>query len=250
MTSMMRSIGRLGSTCAGLLLGVLVASALVGCGSGTSSTPRRTIDTFLQASALGDGSTACAQLTPQARGEVVKGLSCQQGIADGASVYGAIIGQIKVGTVSVQGSTATGTSVLNGRTTATFRLSRREGKWLIVDEQRVAAASENAAGADTPPPTEARVEAVAGCLDDAFGLVDNAGMDSTGGVPHSVLTVNAGGTPAAEVDVFSTALAALSDYRRIQSARAGKPTVLASTSVVVYVQQLTARKRHTVEACG
>jgi hypothetical protein len=227
---------------ASLALGV----ALAACGS--SAPPRtaeQTLDQFLRASASGDGAKACALLSTRAQGQVVAGTSCEDGVRAGASVYGSIIKQIKVTDLTVTGRTATGTSTLNGQPTATFTLSRNGGQWLITDERRVAVTLPSAA----PGPSEARVEAVAGCLDSAVGSVDNGGLDSTGGA-HVVLSVGAGGEPAAEIDVFATAMSALSGYKAIKSLDSGLPVKLASTSVVVYFRSVAAAERRRIQSCG
>src|ERR1700716_2047405 len=111
---------------------VLGAIGVAGRGSALGATPGATIDTFLAASARGDAATACSQLSPQARVEVIKGVSCAQGIRAGAGVYGSIIKQMGVSGLTVQGTTAIGTSMLNGRPTASFRLRQQDGGWLIV----------------------------------------------------------------------------------------------------------------------
>jgi hypothetical protein len=232
-----------------VLAGTVVCAITVviaACGAGGSpGSPRATIDTFLRASASGDGAKACAQLSSEAQGEVVSGASCEDGVAAGAHTYGSIMKQIRVSDLKVQGTTATGTSTLNGMPTATFRLSKASGHWLIVDERRVGI---TVSTASVGPPA-ARVAQVAGCLDGPFGTVDNAGRDGTGGA-HAVLSVDSGGYPIAEVDVFASASSALAGYKAISAYDGGLETKLASTSVVVYFTKLSADKQHRIEACA
>jgi hypothetical protein len=226
---------------AAVVASVSLAVALAACGS--SAPPRsaqQTLDQFLHASAAGDGAKACALLSADAQGA-----SCEAGVRLGASTYGSIIKQIRIADLKVTGRTATGTSTLNGRPTATFVMSRKTGEWLITEEHRVEVALPSAAAG----PSEARVEAVAGCLDNAVGTVDNGGLDSTGGA-HVVLSIAPGGEPVAEVDVFATAMSALSGYKAVKALVAGLPTKLASTSVVVYFKAVSAHQRRLIEACS
>jgi hypothetical protein len=284
----MISIGRSLGASAGI---ALAAIAVAGCGSsGPPSTPQRTIETFVRASAAGDAATACAQLSAQAKREVMQGVSCEQGIRLGASVYGSIIKQIQVTGLTTLDQSATGISTLNGLPTATFKLRRRGGRWLIVDEHRASSstassspassfaagsspassspassspassspassspASSSTAGAlaaDSSGPSESRVETVAGCLDGTFEAVDDSGPDSTGGVAHVVLVVSIGGQSVAEVDVFASALAALSGYETIKAYEGSLTTKLASTSVIVYLKTVPADKQQAIESCG
>ena len=94
------------------------------------------------------------------------------------------------------------------------------------------------------------MEVVANCLDQAFTTVDNGGLDSTGEVPHVILTVGESGTAVAEVNVFSSALTALAGYRAIRSFEAGLVTKLASSSVIVYMKQLPAGMQRQIQVCG
>jgi hypothetical protein len=223
-----------------------LAVALAACGSGAPPrSAQQTLDQFVRASAAGDGAKACALLSTHAQGEVVAGASCEQSVKTGASTYGSIIKQIRIDDLKISGLRATGTSTLNGQPTATFTLSRVGGRWLIIAEHRVSVVPSTAAAG----PSEARVEAVAGCLDRAVGSVDNGGLDATGGA-HVVLSVGAGGEPAAEVDVFATAMSALSGYKAIKSIDAGMLVRLTSTSVVAYFKTLSASQRRRIEACG
>jgi limonene-1,2-epoxide hydrolase len=242
----MNSTGRLicaGIGTAGVALGIFGFSG----GGAHAGTPLDTLQTFLDASATGDAAKACSQLSRQAQGQVVSGASCKHGITAGATAYGAIIKQIKVANLQVHETSATATSVLNGRPTATFELRRQGGKWLIVSQHRVASAGYPTRSSG---PSVSHVEAVAGCLDKANWTVDNGGLDSTGGTPHVVLTVSHNGAPAAEVDVFASALAALSGYNSITTLEGNGPTQLASSSVVLYHRALPAAARKQIEACG
>ena len=241
----MNSTARLicaGVATAGVALGIFGFS---GGGAAHAGTPLQTIQTFLRASATGDAKKACSQLSRQAQGEVAHGYSCQQGIAAGASVYASIIKQIKVANLRVHETSATATSVLNGQPTATFELRKQGGQWVIVSERRVPSAGYPTRSTG---PSLARVETVAACLDKKW-TVDNGGLDSTGGTPHVVLTVSDNGSPAAEVNVFASALAALSGFKAMATYE-NAPTKLASSSVVVYDQSLPAAAHKQIEACG
>jgi len=218
--------------------------------SSTPSTPGRTLQTFLNASASGDAQTACAQLSPQARAQVVPGTSCVQGIHDGAQVYASIIKQITVDGPRIEGSVATATTLLEGRPTATFTLHDESGKWLIVQESRVKSNVVSSAATNTTGPSLPHVENVANCLDQSFRTVDNGGLDNSGGVPHVVLTVGNNGSTLAEVDVFSSALTALAGYRALRSFDAGRTVTLASTSVVVPDKKLPGGQLRTMLDCG
>jgi hypothetical protein len=237
-------------------LGAVAAAAALAAfwvapsGPGVAATPRGTMNAFLHASATGDARTACGLLSPHARTQVAKDATCVNAIDTGVSVYGPIIRQIRLGGLIVRGSTATATSTLDGRATATFALRRQDEKWLIVDERRAPSPIAAATGTGSSGPSAARVAAVAGCLDNASGVVDNGGLDNTGATAHVVLSVQEGGSTAAEVNVFSSALAALSGYKAIGAYEAGRPTRLASASVVVYFKQLPAGRRSEIEACS
>jgi hypothetical protein len=231
---------------AAVVASISLAAGLAACGSsGPPRSAQQTLDQFLRASAAGDGARACALLSTQAQGEVATGSACEDGVKAGASVYGSIIKQIRVTDLKVAGRSATGTSTLNGQPTARFTLSRSSGQWLITEERRLAVALPSDGGG----PSEVHVESVAGCLNGHVGSVDNGGLDATGGA-HVVLSVGAGGQPSAEIDVFATAMSALSGYKAIKALDAGLPTKLASTSVVVYFKPLSASKRRVIEACA
>jgi limonene-1,2-epoxide hydrolase len=237
-------------------LGVVAAGAAVAAfwlapsGPGIAATPRVTMEAFLHASATGDARTACRLLSPHARTQVATGATCVAGIRLGVSVYGPIIKQIRVSDLAVHGSSATASSTLDGRRTASFELRKQGGAWVIVDERRVGSPTAGSADSGSSGPSEARVEAVAGCLDRSFGVVDDGGLDDTGGTAHAILSVDTAGSTAAEVNVFSSALTALSGYRPIATREAGLTTTLASASVIVYFKSLSAGERRTIEACG
>jgi hypothetical protein len=217
-------------------------------GSGRPSRPESTIETFLRAAATGDGAKACAQLSPAAQREVVATGRCVDGILAGANTYGSIIAQMKITGLKVSGDTATAFSSLNGQPTATFTLHKSHGKWMIVQEQQVKSAIGAGHGSAGPP--ESRVEEVAACLDKSFGIVDNGGLDGTGGVSHVALSVDSGGSSAAEIDVFESALVALSGYQGIKTYVHPLQTRLAGGSVIVYLKALPTAKQRQIEACG
>ncbi len=233
---------------------IVAATAAVGfpvivtLGASDSGSPAQTLQTFLRAAAAGDARTACAQLSATAKAEMVQGASCEQGITNGAGFYGSIIGQLRVSDLRTRGDTATATTNLSGRPTATVALKKTGDKWLIVQEHRVAAAA--TAGASSSGPSQARVESVASCLDKSSGAVEDAGLNSTGGVSHVALSVDVGGYSAAEVDVFATALAAVSGYRGIKTYNRTLTTNLAGGSVIVYVRTIAPAQQRRIEACG
>ncbi len=231
----------------------LTAVAVAGCGSsGSSGSPEQTIRTFLSAAAAGDGATACAQLSAQAKAQVVQGTSCEQGIKLGSALYGSTIKQIKITGLKTEGSTASGTATLNGQATATFRLSKSGGKWLIVGEQRTGTSGSTGSPGATGSarPSETRVTAVAHCLEKTFGLVDNFGSDTTGGVPHVVLGVNIARRSAAVINVFASPSVATSGYPGIKTHEAPLTTKLDGGLVIVYFKPLPADKQRSIEACS
>ena len=67
-----------------------------------------------------------------------------------------------------------------------------------------------AVGAQSEPPSQADVNAVAECLQKPFGLIGNYGSDTTFGQPHVVLSVQTGKTTTEgyRVEVFSSPEAA------------------------------------------
>ncbi len=224
----------------------LVALALAGCGSSSSGSPEATINSFLQASAAGDGAKACAQLTAAAQQQVVTGASCEQGIKLAGAAYRPIIKQIKVANLQVQGSAATGTSTLNGRAIAVFQLTKSGGKWMISGEHS-AAASQTSPAATAPSQT--RVAAVARCVGKAFG-VENAGVDSTGGAPHVVLSLDVSGRSAAMIDVFTSPAAASAAYAAIKAGAGSQPATLNGSLVIVRLGALTAAQQQQLQACS
>jgi hypothetical protein len=226
----------------------LGAPVIVSLGASDPGSPALTLQTFLRAAASGDARTACAQLSPSAQRDMIQGASCEQGITNGAGFYGSIIGQLRVSGLRTTRGTATATTNLSGRPTATVQLKNTGGKWLIVHEQRVAAAA--TAGASSSGPSQARVETVASCLDKSFRAVENAGLDSTGGVSHVALSVDVDGYSAAEVDVFATALAAVSGYRGIKTYNRSLTTNVAGGSVIVYTRTIATAQQRRIEACG
>lgn len=231
----------------------LTAVALAGCGgSGSSGSPEQAISTFLRAAAAGDGATACAQLSPQAQAQVVHGAPCEEGIKLGAGLYSSIIKQIKITGVRTQRNTASGTSMLNGRPIATFRLTKSGSKWLIVSEHHTSASASTGSGAAAgfSGPSLARVAAVSQCVEKTVGAVDNAGVDSTGGVPHVVLAVNVAGYTAAEVNVFASSAAAGTAYAAIKTREGSLTTKLRSGAVIVYFKAIAAGRQREIEACG
>ena len=230
----------------------LTAVALAGCGgTGSSGSPEQAISTFLHAAAAGDGATACAQLSPHAQTQVVQGAPCEEGIKLGAGLYSSIIKQIKIIGVRTQRNTASGTSMLNGRPIATFRLTKSGGKWLIVSEHRTSASASTGSGAaGFSGPSLARVAAVSQCLEKTLGAVDNAGADSAGGVPHVVLAVNVAGYTAAEVNVFASSAAAGTAYAAIKTREGSLTTKLGGGAVIVYFKAIAAGRQREIEACG
>ncbi len=119
-------------------------------------------------------------------------------------------------------------------------------------EQTIKAVRTNGSGGDAASfgPSQARVTAVAQCLDDAFGAIDNTGYNGVGGVPHAVLAVDIGGYSAAEVDLFASPAAANSGYPGIRAGEATLTTKLERDSVIVYLKPVSAADRRGIEACG
>jgi hypothetical protein len=227
----------------------LVALAFAGCGGGgTAASPESTINDFLNAAAAGDGPTACALLSASAQQQVVQGAGCEQGIKMAAPVYGSIIKQIKIADVKTAGSTASGVATLNGKPTATFQMTKSNGKWVIDSEQR--AGSTATSGSTQSGPTQARLTAISQCLAKAGATSDNAGSETTGGAPHQVLAVNVDQLTVAMLDVFGSSAAASSAYTAIRSSSAPAQAKLIGDSVVVYLRPLAAAKQAAIATCG
>ena len=91
---------------------------------------------------------------------------------------------------------------------------------------------------------------MAQCLDGKIGAVDNSGIDLTGGVAHVDLALNIDGYTAADVNVFASALVAVSGYLGIRDYERPLKTTLASSSVIVYQKAIGAGLRHKIEGCG
>ncbi len=221
----------------------LTAGALAGCGSsGAPDSPAGTITTFLNAAAAGDGATACAQLSTQAQAQVVQGASCEQGIKLGSAAYGSIIKRITIIGLKRQGNSASGTAAVGSQPTATFQLTRANGRWRIVAEHRVGAPTQSSA-----PPS---ASTVARCLTRAFGAIENFGSDSTGGVPHVVLAVDLNRRTVAEVNVFGSSATADSAYPAIKAREGARKTTLAGNLVIVSFGTISLARQHAIEQCG
>ncbi len=112
-----------------------LALALAGCGSSGTSSPQKTLTTFLHAAASGDGAKACAQLTVQAQSQIVRGLSCAQGMKLASGLYGPIIKRITITDLKTQGNAASGITMVNGKPMARFHMTKSGGRWMIDGEQ-------------------------------------------------------------------------------------------------------------------
>jgi hypothetical protein len=232
-----RRVVALGATVA------LTAGALAGCGSsGASGSPAGTITTFLNAAAAGDGATACAQLSTEAQAQVVQGASCEQGIKLGSAAYGSIVKRITIVGLTRQGNSASGTAALGGQPTATFQLTRTNGRWRIVAEHRISAPPQGSAGPSASTVTR--------CLARTFGAIENFGSDSTGGVPHVVLAVDLNRLTVAEVNVFGSSAMASSAYPAIKAGEGTRKTTLVGSLVIVYLGTVPSAKQRAIELCG
>ena len=179
---------------------------------------------------------------------MVQGASCEQGITNGAGFYGSIIGQLRISDLRTTGDTATATTNLSGRPTATVQLKKTDGKWLIVQEQRVAAAA--TAGASSSGPSQARVESVASCLDKSFGAVENAGLDSTGGVSHVALSVDVNGYSSRRSRRLRNRAGSGFGLSRDQDVQPLAHDQSRGGSVIVYMRPIATAQQRRIEACG
>ena len=165
-----------------------------------------------------------------------------------APFYGSIIKQVKVTNVETTGNTASGVATLHGKPSATFQMTKSNGKWIISGERRAGTTSSNSSTQSGP--TQSRLTAVSSCLTKAGVSSENAGSESTGGVPHQVLSVDASQLTVAMLDVFASPAAANSAYAAIRSSSAPAQATLVGSSVVVYLRPVAAAQRTAIEACG
>jgi hypothetical protein len=138
--------------------------------------------------------------------------------------------------------------MLNGHPIARFQLSKSGGRWVITGEQRLGApAPSTTTTASAPSP--ARVSAVARCLEKTFG-VEDAGSDSTGGVPHVVLALDIDRRSAAMVDVFASAAAASAGYPGVKAGSGSLTAKLSGGLVIVYLKPVPAPRQSEIERCA
>ncbi len=226
----------------------LAVLALAGCGGSTAaSSPESTINNFLHAAAAGDGTTACALLSASAQQQVVQGTGCEHGIKMAAPLYSSIIKQIKITDVNTVGSTASGIATLNGKPTATFHMTKSNGKWVIDSEKRAASTGPNSSAQSGP--TQARLAAISRCLAKAGASAENAGSETTG-APHQVLAVNVNQLTVAMLNVFGSSAAANSAYSAIRSNSGPAQAKLTGDSVAVFLRPISPAKQATIAACG
>ena len=110
-----------------------------GCGSSdnTSKSPGDTLRAWLDATASGDGQTACALMIKglqQQTAAVAGGSDCAAGIKRAGELNPAVaqFNQVKVNHVEIHGDRASVTGAVPSiKKNATFTLQRVNGKWLV-----------------------------------------------------------------------------------------------------------------------
>ena len=228
------------------MLTTAVAAATLGaCGGASAPTPAETISTFLRSAAAGDSSTACAQMSDNAKQLMFKGTTCEDGIKLVAAAFGSLVKNVKVSDVKTQGTTASVILRYNGRPVTNYSLIKTGDKWLINSGRRIGSASSSPT---TTTPTKARVAAAIDCLQTGVGVL-NAGADSASGVPMVVLMVELHGKTAGMFDVFASEAGAATAYPTIKAHESPSVTKLAGSSVVVYMQHVPLDTQRAIEAC-
>jgi len=240
------------------IVAVLAAGLLPGCGGSSGGSPQKTIRTFLDATAAGDGAKACAQLTEEAKRQITRGASCERAIKLVGALLASATKSAKVTNVKSQGDTASATVAAAGGTRATYRLRKSDGKWLIAKVERMnapgtAAAAGPAPGGPSAEPPRTRIRALVDCLSPTFGTISNYGADSIGGVRHVVLGITIrGAVNAAEVEVYSSPVYASAGYPGLQQSPLfrAKKLKLKGSSIVVYRKPVAAGEQRKIEACA
>ena len=228
-----------------MLTTTIFAVTVGGCG-GASGSPAETITTFLHSAAVGDSATACAQMTDNAKRQMIKGVTCEDGMKLESVAFGSLVKNVKVSDVTTHGTTASAILRYNGRPITQYSLIKHGDKWLIDSGRRIRSASSSST---TAAPTKARVVAVIECLDKGVGAPLNAGGDSASGVPMVVLAVELRGKTVAMFDVFASAAGAATAYPAIKAHESPSVTKLVGSSVVVYMQHVSLDNQRAIEAC-
>ena len=229
-----------------MLTTAIAAVAIGACGGASATTPAETITTFLRSGAAGDSSTACAQMSDNAKHQMFKGMTCEDGMKLVAAAFGSLVKNVKVSDVKTQGTAASVILRYNGRPVTNYRLIKKGDKWLIDSGRRIGSPPSSPT---TTAPTKARVAAVIDCLQKGVGVPLNAGADSAGGVPMVVLMVDLHGKTVGMFDVFASAAGAATAYPTIKAHESPSVTKLAGSSVVVYMQHVPLDTQRTIEAC-
>lgn len=228
-----------------MLTAAIAAVAIGACGSASAPTPAETINTFLRSGAAGDSSTACAQMSDNAKHQMFKGVTCEDGMKLVAAAFGSLVKNVKVSDVKTQGTAASVILRYNGRPVTNYRLIKTGDKWLIDSGRRIGSAPPSPT---TTAPTEARVAAVIDCLQKGVGVL-NAGADSASGVPMVVLMVDLHGKTVGMFDVFASAAGAATAYPTIKAHESPSVTQEAGSSVVIYMQHVPLDTQRAIEDC-
>jgi hypothetical protein len=240
MRSRSRTIYGLRSRVGALGVGLVLVLGVGGCGSSGSSQsgPSDVVKQFYDAAGAGDGKTACPLLTAQERSKAATGTTCERGLRTLGALLAPQLKGLKVGKARVQGDRAT-VVVSTPRKTTTVELQRVGGKWVIsslsAGGSRTSQGSASS-GAGSQGPSKAQVDAVAKCLKKPFGLISNAGLDTTYGQPHVVLSVSPGKSfsDSYRVEVFASPAAAKAALPQVQAyfAKTKGPVKLSGSTIV------------------
>ena len=196
-----------------MLITAIAAVTIGACGGASGTSPAETINTFLRSAAAGDSSTACAQMSDNAKQQMFTGTTCEDGMKLVAAAFGSLVKNVKVSDVKTQGTTSSLILRYNGRPVTNYSLIKKGGKWLIDSGRRIGSPSSSPTAT---APTKARVAAVIDCLQKGVGVPLNAGGDSAGGVPMVVLAVDLHGKTVGMFDVFASAAGATTAYPTIK----------------------------------
>lgn len=128
-----------------VFVGVIVAGAMAGCGS-SSSSPRDVIQQWFSAARAGDAGKACSLMTPQLQARVVTGGPCTKVFHELAPLIALQLTQAKVGRASIQGPTAT-VPVSTPQRSAVYTLQQTGGRWVISNISNALSAGQPGASA-------------------------------------------------------------------------------------------------------
>ena len=105
-----------------MLITAIAAVTIGACGGASGTSPAETITTFLRSGAAGDSSTACAQMSDNAKHQMFTGTTCEDGMKLVAAAFGSLVKNVKVSDVKTQGTTASVILRYNGRPVTNYSL--------------------------------------------------------------------------------------------------------------------------------